>query len=45
MVQADRVRPADVVRMTSLSLRQVQALAASGKIPMAAELSKIGIRW
>ena len=37
----DRVRPADVVRMTSLSLRQVQSMAASGKIPGAAKLGGV----
>ena len=33
-----RIRPSEVAQITSLSLRQVQALAVSGKIPGAAKL-------
>lgn len=36
-----RIRPADVARITSLSLRQVQSLASSGKIPGAAKLGGV----
>jgi hypothetical protein len=38
---AERIRPADVSRMTSLSVRQVQFLAAGGKIPGAAKLGGV----
>jgi predicted DNA-binding transcriptional regulator AlpA len=39
---AERIRPAEVARMTSLSVRQVQQMAAANKIPSAA---KIGTIW
>jgi hypothetical protein len=38
---SDRIRPTDVVNRTSLSLRQVQSLAALGKIPGAAKLGGV----
>src|SRR5580698_3051210 len=37
----DRIRPFEVARMTSLSLRHIQSLAASGKIPGAAKLGGV----
>ena len=37
----DRIRPSDVAHMTSLSLRQVQSMAAAGKIPGAAKLGGV----
>lgn len=40
--QSERVKVAAVVRMTGYSLRQVQELAAAGKIPSAA---KLGAQW
>lgn len=33
----DRIRPPDIARMTSLSVRKVQELAAEGKLPSAAK--------
>ena len=38
----ERIRPADVARITSLSVRKVQELAAAGRIPGAA---KMGGAW
>jgi predicted DNA-binding transcriptional regulator AlpA len=36
-----RIRPAEVARITSLSVRQIQAMAAAGKIPGAARLGGV----
>src|SRR6202521_636144 len=36
-----RIRPAEVARITSLSLRQIQSMAATGRIPGAAKLGGI----
>src|SRR5580692_3546961 len=36
-----RIRPAEVARITSLSLRQIQSMAATGKIPGAAKLGGV----
>jgi len=40
---APRIRPVDVSRITSLSLRQIQNMAASGRIPGAAKLGGVWI--
>ena len=37
----ERVRPADVSRMTSLSVRKIQEMSAQGKIPSAAKLGGV----
>ncbi len=36
MAEIDRIRPATVAKMTSLSVRKVQEMSAAGKIPGAA---------
>src|ERR1700722_17693462 len=36
-----RIRPSEVARITSLSMRQIQSMAASGKIPGAAKLGGV----
>lgn len=37
----ERIRPAAVARITGLSLRQVQAMAAAGLLPSAAKLGSV----
>jgi hypothetical protein len=40
-VGAERIRPTEVARLTSLSLRQIQSMAVAGRIPGAAKLGGV----